>query len=397
MQAHRIFGGTLLVSGTTIGAAMLALPVSTGLAGFFPSLVLMVAVWLYLTYTAFLILEVNLTLPRGSNMISMATLTLGVYGKVAAWIAYLLLLYALNTAYISGGASLFGRFLAFLLGKPLPTWASAIPLLLIFGSVVYRGTAFVDRVNRLLMAGVFVAFAALTVGIVPSLDTGLLFRQHWGVAFLGLSVIVTSFGFHIIIPSLVHYLDGDVTSLRRVIWYGTAIPVILFCFWELLCIGTVPVDGPGGILEAYRIGANGAEIVSQYTGRPWLITAGACFTFFAIITSMIGVSLSLNDFLADGLNVPPTVEGKILLNILTFCPPLALTLTNPRAFLSALEFAGAYGVATLLGLLPPLMVWRVRYYQRWERPYQVPGGKGALFLAMVASFFIIALEAMLTR
>ena len=40
MNLGRLLGGILLVAGTAIGAGMLALPVSTGLAGFYPSLFL---------------------------------------------------------------------------------------------------------------------------------------------------------------------------------------------------------------------------------------------------------------------------------------------------------------------------------------------------------------------
>lgn len=39
-QIHRLIGGILLVAGTTIGAGMLALPIVTGFAGFWPSIAL---------------------------------------------------------------------------------------------------------------------------------------------------------------------------------------------------------------------------------------------------------------------------------------------------------------------------------------------------------------------
>lgn len=88
-QSSRVFGGILLVSGTTIGAGMLALPVCTGLAGFFPSLVLFILYWIFMTYTAFLFLEVNLWMGRSANIISMAKRTLGRWAQIASWIVYL--------------------------------------------------------------------------------------------------------------------------------------------------------------------------------------------------------------------------------------------------------------------------------------------------------------------
>jgi tyrosine-specific transport protein len=50
-----LFGGMLLVAGCCIGAGMLALPVLTGLSGFDPSLLVLIAAWAFLTFTAFLL------------------------------------------------------------------------------------------------------------------------------------------------------------------------------------------------------------------------------------------------------------------------------------------------------------------------------------------------------
>ena len=79
---NRMIGGILLVAGTSIGAGMLALPVVTGFAGFWPSFGLLLAYWGLMTYTALLILEVNLwTKKPNSNLITMAEMTLGAPGK----------------------------------------------------------------------------------------------------------------------------------------------------------------------------------------------------------------------------------------------------------------------------------------------------------------------------
>ena len=72
----RLLGGVLLVAGTTIGAAMLALPIVTGFAGFWPSVFLCVVFWLYMTFTALLMLEVNLWMGEHTNLITMAKKTL---------------------------------------------------------------------------------------------------------------------------------------------------------------------------------------------------------------------------------------------------------------------------------------------------------------------------------
>src|ERR1700744_3256100 len=90
---------------------MLALPLSTAEVGFFNSIIYLVLCWLVMTTGALLILEVNLRLPIGSSMISMAKYTLGLPGQIIAWITYLLLFYTLLAAYISGGSDVLNSLL----------------------------------------------------------------------------------------------------------------------------------------------------------------------------------------------------------------------------------------------------------------------------------------------
>ena len=95
----KMIGGMLLIVGTSIGAGMLALPVATAELGFLGSVIVLVACWLVMTASAFLILEVSLWLPQGTNLISMAGATIGPIGQLIAWLTYILLLYSLLCLY----------------------------------------------------------------------------------------------------------------------------------------------------------------------------------------------------------------------------------------------------------------------------------------------------------
>lgn len=387
-----LIGGILLVSGTTIGAGMLALPVSTGLAGFVPSIFLILISWIYMTYTAFLILEVNLWMGTNTNLISMARNTLGRTGEVFCWIIYLFLLYLLTTAYIAGSGPIIIDFIQALTGINLPSWTGPIPLLGIFGYFVFRGTADVDFVNRLLMLGLVIAYIAMVVFLTPYVEFNLLEYADPKYLLVATSVIVTSFGFHIIIPTLTTYLNKDVRQLKLAIWIGSAIPFIVYLVWEVLALGIIPLQGSNGIVVGYAQGSNGAQLLAAILGSSTIAMTARFFAFFAIVTSFLGVSLSLSDFLADGFKIKKNVGGRIVLYILTFLPPLLFSLTYPRAFLSALEYAGAFGVIVLLGLLPALMVWRGRYYKHFRSTFKAWGGKLALALVMVCALFVIGLE-----
>lgn len=393
MKGNRTLGGILLVSGTAIGAGMLALPVVTGFAGFWPTTALFIVYWLFMTYTALLILEVNLWAPKaGSNMITMAGMTLGNVGKAVSWIAYLFLLYALTTAYLAGGGPLLNDFISGLTGWHFPKALESMPLLVIFGYFIYRGAHTVDAVNRLLMSGLAIAYSLIVFLLAPHVELGLLTHWHPQTLWMGSSIIATSFGFHIVIPSLTSYLDRDVTKLKRVIIFGSAIPLCVYLVWEALVLGIIPVSGPVSITEGYAIGTNGAQLLSNYLEEGALAELIRVFSLIAIVTSFLGVSMSLSDFLADGFKVKRTGLGNLLIFTLAFAPPLLIAMTDPRAFLTALEYAGAFGVIFLLVLMPALMVWVGRKHFSKQSIYKAPGGKLLLVLVIVFAAIVIGIE-----
>ena len=374
-------GGILLVTGTTIGAGMLALPIVTGFAGFWPACVLFIVYWLYMSFTALLMLEVNLWMEEHTNLITMAKRTLGRGGRIFSWVVYLFLLYTLTTAYLAGGGPIFLEGLESLTGWHSPSWLTPFPLLIIFGFFVYQGARSVDYVNRLLMLGLVVSYVLMIIFLAPHVEPSLLKHADWSLIWVAISIVSTSFGFHIIIPTLTDYLQRDIKQLRFVLVIGSFIPLIVYISWELLTLGIVPLNAPNGLVSGYQEGIDGATLLGIYLGKTDLSLLARLFSLFAIVTSFLGVSLSLRDFLADGLNIKKTAEGRLMLYLFTFVPPLVITLIDPRAFLNALEYAGAFGVVTLLGLLPVLMVWRGRYVQHRKGPYRAPGGPWALAIA----------------
>lgn len=385
---NKTLGAILLVSGTTIGAAMLALPVVTGLAGFMPTALLFVLFWAFMLFTAFLILEVNLWFPKSANMISMAKSTLGGWGEIFAWVAYLYLLYALMTAYLAGSGPIVNDFIDTALGIDLPNWLGYTPLILLFLYFVFKGAHGVDTVNRWLMVALTAAFALMVALIIPEVNLANLAHSDFKALPLAVSVTATSFGFHIIIPSLTTYLNRDVKEIRKALVVGSLIPLAAYLIWEVVSLGVIPLDT---LAQGYNEGANGVRLLTEAIDRPIIEMIARAFAFFAIVTSFLGVSLSLADCLADGLNMRKWGHPSWLVDVLTIVPPLAIVAVNPRAFLTALEYAGTYGVIVLLCLMPALMVWRGRYSLKLKGEYKAPFGKAGLILTLIVSLAIIFL------
>ena len=375
----------LLIAGSCIGGGMLALPILTGLAGFFPSMLMFFCAWLFMTTTALLLVEVHGWLPKDVNLLSMMEHSLGRGGKAVGWFLFLFLFYAILVAYISGIGSLVSTFVQTALNTPFPAWGGSLFFVALFGWVVYLGTRQVDLWNRGLMFGKAIAFLALVFLGAKFVQREMLVRSEMAYAPFSLPVLVISFGFHNMIPSLHSYLGGSVKRVRLSILGGSLMALGVYLIWQVIVLGIVPFEDIVGTLKT---GGQASQAVVQILGISWLSNFTSMFAFFAILTSFLAQSLSLVHFLADGFKIPHEKKESVQLCCLTLLPPLFIALLYPQLFLAALNFAGGICAVLLFGIFPALMVWIGRYKKRVTSSYRVVGGRAALIAVFAVSLMI---------
>jgi tyrosine-specific transport protein len=389
----KLIGGILLIVGTSIGGGMLALPISAAPGGLLSSSLMLLACWAVMTFCAFLILEVNLWLPADSNLVSMARATLGKTGAGLMWLVYLLLLYCLLAAYTSSGADMLRHVLS-TLGLNAPISLNALLYVSILGAVVYLGIRSVDYLNRTLMISKFLAFFILIGCIAMYVDpTKLLSSEQPQMLIASMTIMVTAFGFAIIIPSLRSYFNGDVAKLRLAILIGSLIPLVFYLIWNVLILGVVPRDGQHGLIPMLTSGRATTDLptaLSHYLNNDWIAILARIFAALAVATSFLGVALSTSDFLADGFKVRKSGMGNLAIYSATFIPPLAASIFYPNAFMQGLRYAGIC-CAILLILYPALMAWRGRYNTGTAKGYQVMGGKLALLIVILIGIAVTIL------
>lgn len=388
-----VLGGILLLAGCSIGAGMLALPVITSMGGFFPSTVMFLFAWLFMTITALLLLEANLAIGHHFSLVSIAERTLGKMGKVFVWVLFLFLFYSLGIAYISASGSILESVLFDLVGVHVPSWLGSILFTAVFGVVVYIGTRPVDYMNRLLMIGLIVTYFVLVFLGSFHVKTAFWLEKCWKCALIGLPVQIISFGFHNMIPSLAMYLQGDVKRLRLAVLIGSIIPLLVYLVWEAIMLGIIPAQGRLGMLEALDKGQAATQVLREVVGRSWISTVAQLFALFAIITSFLAISLSLVDFLADGLKIKKVGLWRCLLVLLTLVPPFVFALVYPGIFIKALNYAGGFSAVILFGVMPALMVWVIRYKQKRVSARMMPGGRVLLVAILIVGLSIFLLQA----
>lgn len=371
---------------------MLGLPVLTATAGFQPSMIMLVLCWLFMMVTGLLLLEVNLWYDDEVSIVSMAERTLGTPGKVVSWLVYLFLFYSLMVAFVAGSGAFFAEIVNDGFGFSIPRWVGNFGFAGLFAVIVYFGTGSVDWVNRLLMAGLIGAYFLMVGAGSGHVRAEYLAHHSWSAALFVIPAMVTSFGYHNLIPSLTYYLGKNRARLRTAVIVGSSIPLLVYVVWQWLLLGMVPLEGEGGLREALEQGEMATQALRRAVGAAWIVDIAEAFSFFAIVTSYLGVALSFVDFLADGLRVKKTPQSRVMLCGMVLAPPLVMALANPGIFLVALTYAGGFGAVVLFGILPALMVWRGREGIGQGQARLVPGGRVTLAIIVTISVMIVGLK-----
>ncbi|MES2200227.1 MAG: aromatic amino acid transport family protein [Chlamydiota bacterium] len=387
-----LLGGALLITGSCVGAGMLGLPILTGLAGFFPALLMFFAAWIFMTLTAFLLVEANGWFSKKVNLLSIVAYSLGKWGKAFCWVAYLFLFYALLVAYVSASGSLCSTFLQGFYLISLPPWVGSVFFVFLFGGVVYQGTRHVDLWNRVLMTGKIIFFLVLVWIGALYIKPELLTRQDLSLSLFSLPILIISFGFHNMIPTLTDYMKGDIKRVKKAILIGGLLAFSIYLIWEILVLGIVPLTGPNGLIETLQLDKEGSQALSAILPFKSISFFAQGLAFFAILTSFLAQALSLVHFLADGLQISHKKKENFFLCLLALLPPLALSLSYPKLFFKALDFAGGICAVILFGVLPVLIVWLGRKQHKSSPTYTLFGGNALLLSICLFSLFIFCFE-----
>ncbi|MDW5415078.1 aromatic amino acid transport family protein [Iodobacter sp. CM08] len=392
-------GATLLISGTMLGAGMLALPlVSSGMGYTYASLAL-VCIWLLMTYTALMLLEVSLAFPEGSGFDVMAQ---SLFGNKGLWIinaSLLLLLYALSGAYISGAASSYTSNIKQYLGINIPSAVVAAIFTLLIGSIVYMSTGAVDRVNRVLFSLNVFIFFAMAITIQPYVNQGNLNNTQDSSRYIyaAFPVFITAFGFHGSIPSMVKYIGRDKPqTLRNIFILGGLIPLLVYGIWEYCSLGLVPRMGENSFLTlAENQGSVGMflDFIHASTSNRWIPSLISLFSSIALFTSYLCVSLGLFDSVASSVGWKDSKHDRLITALATYLPPFVFAWIYPEGFVLALGAAAIF-LSILAILFPALALYKLRSQATYRTDWRVPGNTCSFCTVTTMGLCIIVFQIM---
>ena len=393
-------GCIMIITGTEIGAGILALPIITAKLGFIIGSIVMLLAWFLMTYTALLIADISLSIPEGSSFAAIAKITLGNSGAILTWISFLFLMYCISVAYISAASSAFHILL-----NNISQNIWSIIFVTILGSIVVIGTTAVDLINRVLLTTKLICLVLVCLFLLKYIDISNLLVKPVELSDtlkLAIPIIVTSFTSHIIVPTLTEYLNKNAKMLFQVIFYGSIIPLFLYLLWLVAVLGGLPLHGEISFMHSIFSYtnvelANVGDILQALNQK---ITTSAAkislsiFTDISVITSYLGVSLALYHFNIDSycLYRLPSTKLKIIIAILlTFIIPLSVNITYPDLFISAISYVGvSIGISLLI--MPSIIAYNLSKKKNHVFFYKVSRIRCFWFISLIVGIGIVIIN-----
>lgn len=368
-----IFGGAMIIAGTVIGAGMLANPTATSGVWFIGSLAVLLYTWFSMLSSGLMILEATTHYPRGANFDTIVKDLLGPVWSAVNGLSVAFVLYLLTYAYIFTG----GNLTAHALGQPL--WVGQIIFTLIFSACVWWSVYWVDRATTILIGGMVISFLWANGGLLASAQPGILLdaasggqTHYWIYAGAALPVCLASFGFHGNVSGLFDYFKGDARKVARSLWLGTLIALLIYALWQFAVQGNLPRSEFGPVIAAQDNVAALLDALAGVAGSG-LVRVLSFFSYMAIASSFLGVTLGLLDYLSDLFGFDSSRAGRSKAAALTFLPPLTACLLFPTGFVLAISYVG-FAATVWTAFVPALLLHACRKKFGAGKGYHVYGG-----------------------
>ena len=392
VKTPSLFGGAMIIAGTVIGAGMLANPTATSGVWFTGSLIVLLYTWFSMLSSGLMILEVNTHYPHGASFDTMVKDLLGPIWNVINGVAVAFVLYLLTYAYIFVGGDLTAKGLGSTFGVKIPLTVGQLAFFLIFATCVWASARLVDRFTSILIGGMVLTFIWATGGLIAEAKLPVLFdtqapsgTPYWIYISAALPVCLASFGFHGNVSSLLKYFKGDAPKVAKSLWAGTLIALVIYVLWQIAIQGNLPRNEFAPVIATDGQVSVLIEVLSKFVQTGSMAAILSFFSYMAIATSFLGVTLGLFDYIADIFKWDDSVSGRTKTAALTFLPPLVSCLLFPTGFVTAIGYVGL--VATVWTcFLPSLLLLRSRQKFGKGKNYTVYGGAWLIYWVNLFGF-----------
>lgn len=384
-KSPSLIGGSCIIASVCVGAGMLGLPSAGAGAWTTWSILAISLTMVVMTISGWMLLEAfkHYELKVSFNTVTKDLLgdKINAFNNITVYFVGGILLYAYIT---SSGLILEGLL-------DIDSKIASVGFVVIFSAFVWHSTRAVDRISVILIAFMILSFVFGVSGLAIKVDTSILFdtiskqSSYAPYALAMLPVALTSFGYHHSVSSMRAYY-GEEQKAKKAILGGTVIALSLYFLWLFSIYGNLPRSEFGPVIEqGGNVDALLAALASVIESEK-VANAINTFSMAAILSSFIGVGLGVFDFLADLFKFEDCKKGRAKTWMVTFIPPLILSLLFPFGFVIAIGYAGA--AATVWAcIIPALLARKSRQLKAGNEGFIAPGG--APMIAVVVGFGVL--------
>ncbi|WP_010249923.1 aromatic amino acid transport family protein [Myroides injenensis] len=362
----KLLGSILIIAGSSIGAGMLAMPITSAGVGFLGTTLLLFIIWFAMCYTALLMVRIyDYNLPTDG----FDTLTKKYANKSInrlAGLSLMFLIYGLTAAYMTGGGTIVKSNVDLLFDTNIDNRLAILAFSIVFSGIVIISTRSVDMITRGLFAAKLVFLLLLVLLMAPLIKGENLLHMplSQGIILTSLPAIFTSFGFHGSIPTIVNYLDGNKKLLKKAFILGSLLPLVVYLIWQIVVLGSLDQTSFMIIMKK-NLGLEGLILsIREMSHSANVETLFSLFAATGLGTSFLGVSIGLFDYYKDLFKNKSKAIITPLSGATTFIPPLLFALFYPTGFIVALGYAAIAGVILALIIPSVLYIKAMKYHKQ---------------------------------
>lgn len=348
----KILPAAFLVANNVLGVGLLAMPIKLGLSGYLPSVIDILVVCAAMVVSALVIAS---CLPKDKKIFDLPSFfhqEMGILGRWIAIIFNLIILYGIIIAYLSGISHIIYALLPFHISRYL----IIITYFFLATSLVIFGQGMLRKGSTVVISGIWLCFIILIITGAKHFNINLLQYSSWSFVPLGLPVVISTFHFHNVIPTVSYGVDHNSKALRKAIFIGVGIGLIMNLIWTTVVLGSLAHNN---IYEAFIHGIPATIPMSLLLNSKVFTIAGLVFAVLAITGSYMANGSGLFGFIRDLQYTYFNNENRSLSGLIAFAPTLLIALIYPNIFLAALDVVGGIGEAMLFAVLPGLILARM--------------------------------------
>ncbi len=356
------------LTGTIIGAGILAVPYVFMQNGFWTGTLVLICVWLAMLSIKLMVGEITLRTSGRHQLSGYVGIYLGkIWQKVIA-IFISITIYGALLAYFVGQ----GETLSTIFGGSRIFWSLAFYF--IFSLIIYKGIRLVKNIEFILSFFVLLFFLLIIFFLLGHFDSNNIHGFKINNLFVPFGVILFASVGTIAIPEMRKVLYQKEIFFKKAIIVGATIPAIINFTFALSVVGAT--GGATTTIATLGLGQKAGEIILILSNIFASLTMATCFL-------MSGIALK------DEYNYDLKLSRPVAW-LLTVLGPLALYLLGFHDFIKIISLIGAFGLS-FEGLVYLATYWRARSLGQRQPEYFLGLSQAILATLFLSLVFLSAL------